>query len=223
MIKVSLSQPNYLTINPDGTVSADFSGIIHAQGLILQTATDQSAPETESEIQWINPAGDTVLQKYGGATNDPTNEEYFSTEHLDVPVGQAGRMTQEIVQNGLVTGIESYADTDANYTYVQAQAQDYTATILDSTNNSSFLRTPQQFQESVSIPSGGTIQWTINFTEGANKMLAVEVSVLQDDQYLTGLDWSLSGPTSGGSLTLNLLNQRAGTAEGIIMATVYTW
>ena len=222
-IKVSPSQPNYLTVNPNGTVSADFSGIIHAQGLILQTATDQSAPESESEIQWINPLGDTVLQKYGGTSGDPVDEEYFSTEYLNVPPGQAGIMLQQIIQNGLVTGIESYADTDANYTYVQAQAQDYTATILDSNNNSSFLRTPQQFQESVSIPSGGTIQWTINFTEGANKEVDVNVTVVQDVQYLTGMVWSFASDPSNGSFTLTLLNQRAGTAEGTIMATVYTW
>lgn len=154
MIKVSPSQPNYLTINPDGTVSADFSGIIHAQGLILQTATDQSAPESESEIQWINPLGDTVLQKYGGTSGDPVDEEYFSTEYLNVPPGQAGIMLQQIIQNGLVTGIESYADTDANYTYVQAQAQDYTATILDSNNNSSFALTGTGAAASVTQSSG---------------------------------------------------------------------
>lgn len=50
-------QPNYLTVNPDGTTGANFAGHISAQGLDLPAAI-QDTPQPVNVVQWLrqNPA-----------------------------------------------------------------------------------------------------------------------------------------------------------------------
>lgn len=52
--------PNYLTIDPaTGKVSANFKGVIEAEGVILPTWLSP-APQTDSEIVWNNPSTGAV-------------------------------------------------------------------------------------------------------------------------------------------------------------------
>lgn len=45
--------PNYLTVNPDGTISADFSGHISARGIDLQPAPSDSGVSGDNRLNWI--------------------------------------------------------------------------------------------------------------------------------------------------------------------------
>lgn len=55
---------NYLTLAADGTVGANFTGHVHAQGLDLDEATS-STPPMQNQIRWIDAAGTTREQMFG--------------------------------------------------------------------------------------------------------------------------------------------------------------
>lgn len=62
-------QPNYLTVNADGTVGADFTGKINAQGLILPTAS--SPPATaQSRVQWNRQSDNSMVAWIDGLSFD---------------------------------------------------------------------------------------------------------------------------------------------------------
>jgi hypothetical protein len=48
---VDTLQPNYLTVNPDGSIGADFTGVINARG-ILMPEVEQGQPLRPSSIIW---------------------------------------------------------------------------------------------------------------------------------------------------------------------------
>lgn len=49
---VSTLQPNVLSINPDGTIGADFTGHVHAQGLDLDASTGPVPPSVD-RVRWL--------------------------------------------------------------------------------------------------------------------------------------------------------------------------
>lgn len=58
------SYPNVLTINADGTVSADFSGHVHAAGVDLDAGSSLTPPDTD-RVRWLRTAdGAAVASLY---------------------------------------------------------------------------------------------------------------------------------------------------------------
>jgi hypothetical protein len=57
--------PNYLTVNPDGTTGASFTGHVHAQGLDLDAGTGATPPSTD-QVRWLRTSDGAAVATVGG-------------------------------------------------------------------------------------------------------------------------------------------------------------
>lgn len=54
------AQPNYLTVTPTGTVGANFTGHVHAQGLDLDAGTS-TTPPSQDRIRWLQVSNGALI------------------------------------------------------------------------------------------------------------------------------------------------------------------
>lgn len=128
--------PTYLTTNPDGTVSADFSGKIHAGGLTL----DESGfgYDATSAAVWGTPdasAGEFIQGAHNG------NHHQLNLEAVSQPDTHFALLL-----------LDSDADDLPAESLIQVQADGASAVLLDSNGESNFMRlagAPQQLAAAV--------------------------------------------------------------------------
>lgn len=156
-------QPNYLTVNPDGTIGADFTGKINAQGLILPAA-DSNTPPPDNKIQWTLSNGAAIADIVG--YYEPNGTINVATTALD-SLAQAATDQSNVIlraynslgnvqasleahQNGQGGGWISYE--------VGSNTASYSGTIMDSTGSSNFLQllSAQELQLAI---GNGTFTW----------------------------------------------------------------
>lgn len=76
------STPNYLTTEADGTIGADFSGRVHAQGLTIDPGPDSVSIASDNSVEWRTVIGALVasIASFGndGAGQRGMNFDVFS-------------------------------------------------------------------------------------------------------------------------------------------------
>jgi hypothetical protein len=109
--------PNFLTINPDGTVGATFTGLINAQGLILPSYPETTLPAKGAyEIQWQRSSdGAQVAHIIAGdlpanQTNDLTisSDPVSGSTQQSVSVQAGSRPTQLFLEDGANGSFQTY-------------------------------------------------------------------------------------------------------------------
>src|SRR5947209_231784 len=65
MITVGATVPNYLVVNPDGTIGANFTGHVHAQGLDLDAGTSSTPPDTD-RVRWVRTSDGAAVAYLAG-------------------------------------------------------------------------------------------------------------------------------------------------------------
>ena len=127
--------PNYLVLERDGRVSADFSGIVRAAGVTLPPSLTNNNPSPENAIQWLPGAytGRRAARIYGVEANpiDPFRALYMT-------VGESAGGGQETTRLRLswIRGlgrIDAQAQRDASFQIEER-------TILDGNGWSSFVQ-----------------------------------------------------------------------------------
>lgn len=141
--------PNYLTVNPDGTVSATFSGIIKAAGVSLPEAPNYSTPLDENRVAWtradgaLNQFGDPPASLYAGEGQVSSGDaaDIVSLVANSVGLSTAAQAQVAAFTGNLTAELNAIAD-QGHGASVQASAQPGGGqlTILDSAGNSNFVQ-----------------------------------------------------------------------------------
>ena len=160
-IKVSPSQPNYLTVNPNGTVSADFSGTIQAIGVILPTS-EGGAALGQSSVIWQEPqlpyqSASIFSQFQGTPGSNELSEFYITSDGQPSAAIYVGASSTDInvsppTNNG--AQLQVSAGTSGSALAAVTQSGKYARTILDGNNNSDFALTGTGAAASVTQSSG---------------------------------------------------------------------
>lgn len=66
--------PTVITVNLDGTIGADFTGHVHAEGLDLTAATIGTTPPDTDRARWIRSTDNAEVASIVGATQPGTQE-----------------------------------------------------------------------------------------------------------------------------------------------------
>lgn len=130
-------QPNVITVNPDGTIGATFTGTVYAKGLTLG-ATDSTA-ETPNTIQWVRQADGAVVASVAqdlviDPTTDTASRRLLLTATQDASAGDTGAEVMAYAIDG--AGGRHYA------------------TIIDTQSRASFLQLPTLAQLAVQAGNG---------------------------------------------------------------------
>jgi hypothetical protein len=145
-------QPSYLTISPDGTVGANFTGLVHAQGLNLDAGTS-STPPAQDKIRWLRVTDGAVIAEIAAydlsdIQPDPPHADasiILRAQALD-PQSKVSSNVEVINSTGGLIAALGVTDQTASGQTRAAQAIVYTnagtrqvATILDNNGDSSFI------------------------------------------------------------------------------------
>lgn len=145
-------QPNYLTVNPDGTVGAAFTGLVHAEGLDLDAATASSPPD-QNLIRWLRTSDGTPIAEVQGIIVGPPGAAAVSSE-LNATGPEPGDNAQVDL---LAVDQAGFTDLVVNSTgAVTITSLGHLVTLFDGNRRSSF------FQLGADILSGvafGTLSW----------------------------------------------------------------
>lgn len=191
--------PNYLVVNPDGTVSANFTGIVNAQGIKI-TPGAGGVINFPNSITWQRSADGAMVARvvaeeytYNG---DPEQTATLQAIAPGTPPGQ-------LLNGGSI--VTNASRGVPQYNYVQASAFDsngngQNAVIIDAAGQSSFLRLDQL---RVSACGTGTLDWpggstrsnTLNFEPLAVYPVGfiATCTYLSDNGYPAAIAWSAYG------------------------------
>jgi hypothetical protein len=146
---VDTLQPNYLTVNPDGTIGADFTGEIHAEGLVIPAGSTSAPPDVNRVIWERQSDGAVVAQAWGtevagGETlllaAEPTVATNGSAVELLADTGGFVGSTayaQLVLQRGGVGAADGTTQVSATANTTHGPQS---ATVVDATGASSFLQ-----------------------------------------------------------------------------------
>lgn len=204
-------QPNVLTVNADGTIGADFTGTVFAEGLSLG-ATDGGANATNM-IQWVEPDGTTVAAVYQDIAAVPG-------------VSYIRRLVLKAIQDAAA------GDTAAE---VIAYAEDslgdqQNALILDSAGRSSFpimgqtgCRFWPQQQANFSIAAGAGVTATFNSNGWNTTGTWHPILWLLDTGggFTPHCTLAVTAETSS-SINVGIVNNGSGTANGKVFLVMLT-
>jgi hypothetical protein len=157
--------PNYLTVAPDGSVGAAFSGHVSAQGLdFLHTDSSQNIAQ---QIRWLPdpPGGNQPGPREIGSWLDMgSNRDAsaltldalspYSTDPVKNPGGNPGLARIELVGENPVVGDQSTIDVQA-----WGPTGEKVYTLLSSDDTSDFVRKNSM---TAGVPSRDTEMWTKN-------------------------------------------------------------
>lgn len=104
------SIPNYLTVNPDGTVTAEFSG-----GIIIPTDPNLPAGQQPKAVTWINNPDGSVVAEIKASKYNNTQAAYFDLGSTNPSLQMTDDGTNKVMAlSG--TQVGAYGD---NSTYIQ--------------------------------------------------------------------------------------------------------
>lgn len=158
------SVPNYLSVDANGNVGANFSGKIHAQGLNLDTASSRITQDVDS-IRWIN-TGNGYVPVSIQAWEDALNDQLV----VDVEAQTADRTADIFLVAGNPSGVggagagaDLHISSGSNLfptASLLAEAGAFQARILNSNGGSDFV----QFSNIQNFAANGPtpIGWTVN-------------------------------------------------------------
>jgi hypothetical protein len=155
--------PNYLTVNPDGTVGASFSGKINAQGVILppnMTAAQYAQPYA---VEWDETASGAQVARIwsgaGGGRNDLVIEALTTADNPSA--AQLYLQAHDLA--GDVSGIQIQAGAITTQSTISLPV----LTIAGPNLGSSFVRLPGDMPGDIHINGGNsTIPFTASSTSG---------------------------------------------------------
>lgn len=133
--------PNYLTIDPaTGEVGADFTGIIHALGLILPAAPNLNTPQGSNELVWTALDGLTRAVLLAGDLPGPTPNAVLQIGTFASGPASASEVTIAAADDtGAPQASLNVNQIDEGNGRVLANAGALDYTIIDSTGFSSFV------------------------------------------------------------------------------------
>jgi hypothetical protein len=170
-------------ITPDGHVSYDFDGHVHAQGLDLDAGTSNDPPD-DRKVRWLTTNGAMVAEVFGwtGATDAEA-----------MLLARRGELIPGVPLNAFLLAEADPANL--NNTLALAGAGAVTARIIDALGQSRFLqlRTDAKLRaelNSVSflnVPDGGPTVLAVSVPWTANHFGSAVLSVIPDAAYGFGL------------------------------------
>lgn len=216
--------PNYLTIDAEGQVSANFSGVINAYGLLLPTYLT-GGKASESFIKWIDPddgklSGGIVVE-YQPAGQMYTVMQANAEQAADLSqVNLQARDDTDTTQASLNVTQEDRGNSSSVNAFAGAQS----AKIIDNAGNSSFARAQQSGSFAYNIPAGG------------NQVAVLNLAVALPNDWLVLLNFNQSAQAGGGQnsdhlgwciisqataqLQLSVANLSSATAQGTAYFTI---
>src|SRR5215469_3602327 len=168
---------NFITINPNGTVGANFTGLINALGLILPAGTG-AVSQAQNTVTWNRTTDNVPIATLYAFDQPPGSGDQ---DQIGITSYGGGRTTQEVGltataasprqayfvvegQNGSDPNTRVYAGAVNGSSVVQS------ATIIDAAGNSDFIQTmgglrnwiitPLSNTATGAIPSGGDVSIT---------------------------------------------------------------
>lgn len=128
-------QPNYLTVNPDGTISADFTGKINALGLTLPGDGALTGDAPDNLIQWIRSSDSATVANLYGAIDLPGTPEAGQT-YARIEAGAPDNLSEWAI-------LQLYGNHPPPFTgqnRINCEVGGQEVTLIDDTGASSFLQ-----------------------------------------------------------------------------------
>ena len=189
-------QPNYLSIDPNtGLVSADFSGVVNAQGVTLPvyrtTVSLLDPPPDVNVLQWTNPVNNKQTA-YASAEQIFAGPNYQSIAALAAMLPDAGgTVATSKITAGIPTNTDEAALEVAFHqpggtvnAIVSALAGAQSRTIVDNTGESDFLQVATTRllsldvgQANINFGAGTSASVTVGHSLGRNPSIAFAGSV----------------------------------------------
>ncbi len=160
--------PNYITINPDGQVGAEFTGTINAYGITLPLDEGTGAISTEQVIQWLGAENSTEPAANAPGflfANYDAGSDFASMNVGSGADDAAGTSRVLLVATDDTPTARAYLymqqENRGATAWVEATADAQTVKIIGQDGSSSFVRARQnqaqsRFQFTVAAPGGTT-------------------------------------------------------------------
>jgi hypothetical protein len=151
--------PNYLTVNADGTVGADFTGRVHAQGLDL----DAVAIATDSDkIRWLRTTDGALVTEIK-ATDSGVRAAQLRT--IGDGTNQATTSLEVDDANGNQAAVEAIVNP-GNPSTVHALADAHAVTVIDGNGASDFAKHNIAPSPTAPTLAGTWANLALNYTAG---------------------------------------------------------
>lgn len=192
--------PTFITVNPDGTVTYDFDGHIHADGLDLDALTDANLATDDNQVRFLyGPTGEVVSVVTGFSSAQPTFR-YHGTTHTAIakpettdPPGWPARATAQMSATNADRSKGAAITTqwnEDNTAIVYTSADTLAATILRSDGRSDFANSFL-----VPINQNGPLPIAVNYTSrgGASPIILFGGSGFAPAVSYNGIDLWING------------------------------